>query len=232
MRRRQQHLLMLGSLSLAAVARASNVYLQEPGARRARSEQEGGRGGRRRRRRLRLRRGGGQRSGRRRSVHHHPLSPDRWGWSDLEDGWTGDNPRSNQSDLDASDDKDSDLDDDGNKDEEAALQAELAKIRLERAAAKDKEEAEAEEEEQAQMEEAALTGNPLLNSGSASSSTGRLKRRWNDDVRLGTRRVASMIRTRGRRRRSTPLPPLPPPPLRWRPTKWPTTIRPSSPTLA
>ena len=78
---------MLGSLSLVAVARASNVYLQEPGARRARSEQEGGGGGRRRRRRLRLRQGGGRRSGRRRSIHHHPLSPDRWGWSDLEGEW-------------------------------------------------------------------------------------------------------------------------------------------------
>ncbi len=65
---------------------------------------------------------------------------------------------------------------------EAALQAELAKIRSERAAAKAKEEAEADEEEQAQMEEAALTGIPLLNSGSASSSTRRLKRRWNNDV--------------------------------------------------
>ena len=104
------------------------------------------------------------------------------GWSDMEDGRTGDDPRSDQSDLDASDDEDSDLDDDDDEDEEAALQAELAKIRSERAAAKAKEEAEAEEEEQAQMEEAALTGNPLLNSGSASSSTGRLKRRWNDDV--------------------------------------------------
>ena len=103
------------------------------------------------------------------------------GWSDLEDGRAGDDPRSDQSDLDASDDdEDSDLDSD-DEDEEAALQAELAKIRAERAAAKAKEEAEAAEEEQAQMEEAALTGNPLLNSGSA-SSTGRLKRRWNDDV--------------------------------------------------
>ena len=57
------------------------------------------------------------------------------GWSDLEDGRTGDDPRSDQSDLDASDDGDSDLDDDDDEDEEAALQAELAKIRSERAAA-------------------------------------------------------------------------------------------------
>ena len=93
--------------------------------------------------------------------------------------------QSDDSDLDASDD-DSDLDDDDSddEDEEAALQAELAKIRQERAAAKAKEEAEAAAVEQAQMEEAALTGNPLLSSGaaSASASSGRLKRRWNDDV--------------------------------------------------
>lgn len=102
------------------------------------------------------------------------------GWSDLEDGRAGDNLQSDQSDLDASDDDDSDVDSD-DEDEEAALQAELAKIRAERAAVKAREDAETAAEEQAQMEEAALTGNPLLNSGSA-SSTGRLKRRWNDDV--------------------------------------------------
>lgn len=32
------------------------------------------------------------------------------------------------------------------------------------------------------MEEAALTGNPLLNAAGAAASSGRLKRRWNDDV--------------------------------------------------
>ena len=102
-------------------------------------------------------------------------------WSDLEDG----NLHSDESDLDASDDdeEDSDEDDDSDdEDEEAALQAELAKIRQERAAAKAKEEAEAAAVEQAQMEEAALTGNPLLNSTTSSSSSGRVKRRWNDDV--------------------------------------------------
>ena len=98
-------------------------------------------------------------------------------WSDIEDG----NLHSDESDLDASDDSDeSDDDDDSDdEDEEAALQAELAKIRQERAAAKAKEEAEAAAAEQAQMEEAALTGNPLLNS---TTSSGRVKRRWNDDV--------------------------------------------------
>ena len=105
-------------------------------------------------------------------------------WSDLDDDGGGgvNNLESDDSDLDASDDDDSDLDDDSDdEDEEAALQAELAKIRQERAAAKAKEEAEAAAMEQAEMEEAALTGNPLLNSGGESSS-GRLKRRWNDDV--------------------------------------------------
>jgi protein CWC15 len=105
-------------------------------------------------------------------------------WSDLDDDGGGglNNLQSDESDLDASDhDNDSDDDDSEDEDEEAALQAELAKIRQERAAAKAKEEAEAMALEQAQMEEAALTGNPLLNS-SASSSSGRLKRRWNDDV--------------------------------------------------
>eukprot|EP00584_Thalassiosira_punctigera_P000648 CAMPEP_0172529214 /NCGR_PEP_ID=MMETSP1067-20121228/3355_1 /TAXON_ID=265564 ORGANISM="Thalassiosira punctigera, Strain Tpunct2005C2" /NCGR_SAMPLE_ID=MMETSP1067 /ASSEMBLY_ACC=CAM_ASM_000444 /LENGTH=268 /DNA_ID=CAMNT_0013313229 /DNA_START=33 /DNA_END=839 /DNA_ORIENTATION=- len=99
-------------------------------------------------------------------------------WSDLDDD-RADNLKSDESDLDASDDSDLDSDD---EDEEAALQAELAKIRAERAAFKAKEEAEAAAEEQAQMEEAALTGNPLLNSGGAASSSGRLKRGWNDDV--------------------------------------------------
>ena len=99
-------------------------------------------------------------------------------WSDLDDNQVS-NLKNDESDLDASDD-DSDLDSD-DEDEEAALQAELAKIRAERAAAKAKEEAEIAAVEQAQMEEAALTGNPLLNSASASVS-GKLKRRWNDDV--------------------------------------------------
>jgi protein CWC15 len=93
-------------------------------------------------------------------------------WSDIDDN---NNLESDASDLDASDD---DLDSD-DEDEEAALQAELTKIRAERAATKAKEEAETAAEERAQMEEAALTGNPLLNSDGAS---GRVKRRWNDDV--------------------------------------------------
>ena len=110
---------------------------------------------------------------------------DAGGWSDIDDN----NAKLNsddESNLDASDDDDdndddSDLDDSDDEDEEAALQAELAKIRNERAAMKARADAEAVADEQAQMEEAALTGNPLLNS-TASSSNGKLKRRWNDDV--------------------------------------------------
>lgn len=99
-------------------------------------------------------------------------------WSDLDEN-EANNLDSDESDLDASDlDSDDDSDD---EDEEAALQAELAKIRAERAVSKAREDAEVEAEEQAQLEEAALTGNPLLNSGGVPSS-GRLKRRWNDDV--------------------------------------------------
>ena len=104
-------------------------------------------------------------------------------WSDLDDTNNAtNNLQSDDSDLDASSDDYSDLDSD-DEDEEAALQAELAKIRAERAAVKAREEAELAKEEQAEMEEAALTGNPLLNWGStAAAESGRLKRRWNDDV--------------------------------------------------
>jgi protein CWC15 len=110
---------------------------------------------------------------------------DAGGWSDIDDNKAKLNS-DDESDLDASDDDDndddSDLDDSDDEDEEAALQAELAKIRNERAAMKARADAEAAADEQAQMEEAALTGNPLLNSTASSSSNGKLKRRWNDDV--------------------------------------------------
>jgi protein CWC15 len=102
------------------------------------------------------------------------------GWSDVED------IINQESDLDASDsDDDSDDSDDESdeEDEEAALQAELAKIRAEREATKAKADAEAAAEEQSQMEEAALVGNPLLDSGPVpTTTTGKLKRRWNEDV--------------------------------------------------
>lgn len=99
------------------------------------------------------------------------------GWSDVED------IIDQESDLDASDsddDSDGSDDDSDEEDEEAALQAELAKIRAEREAAKAKADAEAAAEEQSQLEEAALVGNPLLDSGPL--TTGKLKRRWNEDV--------------------------------------------------
>mmetsp|Transcript_2142 Transcript_2142/g.5680 ORF Transcript_2142/g.5680 Transcript_2142/m.5680 type:complete len:290 (-) Transcript_2142:49-918(-) len=113
------------------------------------------------------------------------------GWSDLEDddggggaaGGAGDAVE-DESDLDASDSDDDSSDDSDDEDEEEALQAELAKIRAERDAVKAKEESEREEEERAKLEEAALTGNPLLSSsdGGGAASSGKMKRRWNDDV--------------------------------------------------
>jgi protein CWC15 len=97
-------------------------------------------------------------------------------WSEVEDAVNLD------SDLDASDsDSENDSDDDSDdEDEEDLLQAELAKIRAEREHANAKIKAEAAMEEQDRMEEAALMGNPLLNV--STDRSGKLKRRWNDDV--------------------------------------------------
>lgn len=86
-----------------------------------------------------------------------------------------------ESDLDASD-TDDDSDDDDDEDEEAMLQAELAKIRSEKEAAKAKADAEAAALEQSRMEDAALTGNPLLYKEVDVDSVGKVKRRWNEDV--------------------------------------------------
>jgi protein CWC15 len=88
------------------------------------------------------------------------------------DGWSDD-------DLDASSDENEDSSDD---DDEAALQAELAKIRAEREAAKRKEEEKHAAAEEEKMEEAALLGNPLLASNNDGTTSGRMKRRWNEDV--------------------------------------------------
>jgi protein CWC15 len=99
-------------------------------------------------------------------------------------GWSDVDKQVDEDDLDAStddDDGDDDDDDDDDENEEAALQAELAKIRAEREAIKRKEEEEEAAEEEEKLEEAALMGNPLLATGGDSSS-GRLKRRWNEDV--------------------------------------------------
>ena len=62
------------------------------------------------------------------------------------------------------------------------MQAELAKIRAEREAAKAKANAQAAAEEEAKNEEAALLGNPLLAGGADGIGSGKLKRKWNDDV--------------------------------------------------
>ena len=84
-------------------------------------------------------------------------------------------------DLDASSDESDDDEDSDDDDDEAALQAELAKIKAERDAAKRKQQEEEAAQEESKLEEAALLGNPLL-AGMEASSSGKLKRRWNDDV--------------------------------------------------
>uniref|UniRef100_A0A7S4AM55 Cwf15/Cwc15 cell cycle control protein n=1 Tax=Pseudo-nitzschia australis TaxID=44445 RepID=A0A7S4AM55_9STRA len=95
------------------------------------------------------------------------------------DGWS----EAENDDLDASssDEDDSDDDDSDDEDEEAALQEELAKIRAEREAEKQKQEGEEAARNEEKLEEAALLGNPLL-AGGSDDTTGRLKRRWNEDV--------------------------------------------------
>lgn len=97
-------------------------------------------------------------------------------------GWSDVDPHAEDAesdDLDASSDEDDSDDDDS--DDEAALQAELAKIRAEREAAKLKEAEQEAAEQESKLEEAALLGNPLLAGGIADTS-GKLKRKWNDDV--------------------------------------------------
>lgn len=106
-------------------------------------------------------------------ADHEAGSVNGGGWSDLDDD-PGDGAGSDtesESDADASDDED----------EEAALRAELAKIRAERRTAEEKREAEEREKESAAMEEAALVGNPLLGTADGTVA-GKKKRRWNEDV--------------------------------------------------
>lgn len=74
---------------------------------------------------------------------------------------------------------DSDSSESEDEDDTAALYAELAKIKAERAAEKARQEAEAEEQQQDERDHAMATGNPLLNSGPKDFS---VKRRWDDDV--------------------------------------------------
>jgi len=106
--------------------------------------------------------------------------------SDASDGDDGDGwSDADNDDLDASSSDEDDSDDDGDsddEDEEAALQAELAKIRAEREAVKRKKEEEEAAKNEEQLEEAALLGNPLLAASNGSGGSGRLKRRWNEDV--------------------------------------------------
>jgi protein CWC15 len=65
------------------------------------------------------------------------------------------------------------------EDDTAALYAELAKIKAERAAEKARQEAEAEAKNRDERDHALATGNPLLNSGPKDFT---VKRRWDDDV--------------------------------------------------
>ena len=99
------------------------------------------------------------------------------------DGWSD----ADNDDLDASSDEDDSDDDDSDDDEddEAALMAELAKIKAEREAVKKQEEEKEAARDEEKLEEAALLGNPLLagaSNNNSNSSSGRLKRRWNEDV--------------------------------------------------
>jgi protein CWC15 len=102
--------------------------------------------------------------------------------SDIDDGGNKDPDNDDSdSDLDAADsDLDSDDDSDDDDDDEAALQAELEKIRAERAAVQEKEDQAALAEEDAKNEQAALLGNPLLHG--VAEAAGNKRRRWNDDV--------------------------------------------------
>ncbi|CAG8625748.1 679_t:CDS:2 [Acaulospora colombiana] len=84
-------------------------------------------------------------------------------------------------DKDDSDDDDSEEESESEEEEEedddtAALIAELEKIKKERAEEKARQELEKLEAEEQQKQEAALTGNPILNKDFS------VKRRWDDDV--------------------------------------------------
>mmetsp|Transcript_20005 Transcript_20005/g.29593 ORF Transcript_20005/g.29593 Transcript_20005/m.29593 type:complete len:231 (+) Transcript_20005:53-745(+) len=86
--------------------------------------------------------------------------------------------------YDDRDDEDSESDfsdssDDDSDDEEEALKLELEKIRKEREEARALKEAEEAEINEKMAQEAAMTGNVLLN---ISEGTSQVKRRWNDDV--------------------------------------------------
>ncbi|GKY90363.1 hypothetical protein MPSEU_000010300 [Mayamaea pseudoterrestris] len=91
-----------------------------------------------------------------------------------------DNDDAAASDLDADDsDLDASSDSDDDDDDEAALQAELAKIRAERDATKSREEEQRMAEDLESQQEAALTGNPLLNMNASTSMS--KKRSWTEE---------------------------------------------------
>jgi protein CWC15 len=89
--------------------------------------------------------------------------------------------------FDSSSDEEDDSDDE-EEDDEAELQAELDRIRAERAAEKERKEAEAREEEEKVAFAGAKNSNPLMpfDAADADNNNGggsaRVKRRWNDDV--------------------------------------------------
>jgi protein CWC15 len=65
------------------------------------------------------------------------------------------------------------------EDDTAALMAELAKIKAERASERVRQDAEADAKDRDERDHAMATGNPLLNSGTKDFN---IKRRWDDDV--------------------------------------------------
>jgi protein CWC15 len=85
--------------------------------------------------------------------------------------------------FDSSEEEDDDNDDDDDdSDDEAALQAELDKIRKERADAVAKKEKEDQEVADIEARRQAVAGNPLMNMDSGNGGSSKIKRRWNDDV--------------------------------------------------
>lgn len=89
----------------------------------------------------------------------------------------------NNSDEDDNEDSSSDQDSD---DDEMALQAELERIKAERAAATAKREQEEREKREEEIKSGALKSNPLVNLSSGGGAPGdgsaKVRRRWNDDV--------------------------------------------------
>ena len=85
-------------------------------------------------------------------------------------------------DSEQSSDSDSDEEESDEEDEEAVLMRELAKIKAERAAAREKQERERAEREQEEREYEIAKGNPLLNGEAEGAKDFGVKRRWDDDV--------------------------------------------------